>query len=100
VPRYEADVWITDRMPESVSDFGLGTEVHISEEELACQGGGWRGSLTFVGGYNILNTPVEETAGEGAEVQVRGEEGSCLGPELCGCCFGLFRTWRCRFRLR
>lgn len=84
VPGDEADVGVADGLGERVAECGLGSEIHVTEEELPNEvsgdcGGGF--AFARVGGHGVVGAPVEEADGEGAEVVVGGEEGGGLGGE-------------------
>lgn len=89
VPGDEADVGVGVRLRERVADGGLGSKVHVPEEELADQIRGDRGGFLGVGGLldGGEDAVVKKADGEGAEVVVRGKKGRGLRGD-CGRCGG------------
>lgn len=64
----------------------MGGKVHVAEEDLADEAFGRGGSCFAVGGDDFVDAPVEETDGEGAEVEEWREEGCRLRLELGWAC--------------
>lgn len=87
MPGDEANVGVVVGLGEGPAEGGLCGEVHVSEEELADQVCGDCGGFLGVGGFvnDFLDAVVEKADGEGTEVMVRGEQGSCLRGESGRC---------------
>ena len=69
VPGDEAAVAVVVGLGEGVPEDGLRAEIHVAEEELADEVGGDGGLFAFwVFREDVLDAPVEEADGEGAEV--------------------------------
>ena len=85
MPRYESTVAVPMCLGIGVAEWGLGTEIHITEEELANQVCWWSGFVGFgIGLEDVHYAPIEEADTEGTEVVVGREESSGLRREGCG----------------
>ena len=69
MPRDESAVWVIVRLGEGVAESGLGSKIHIAEQELAYEICGNRGRFgLLVGIYYGESAVIKEPNGERAEV--------------------------------
>ena len=72
VPGNKAAVSVCLGLVKDRADAALRAEIHVAEEQLACQAGGRLARLALVVVDDVLRAPVDLATAEGAKVEVRG----------------------------
>lgn len=97
MPGDEATVRVRCGLSEGCAEGGVGGKVHVAEEDLTDEALGRGRGCFAVGLDDFVDAPVEETYGEGAEVEEWREKGCGLRVELCWACLWFLESCRIFF---